>query len=681
MEGRVAVGMLADVSRRIIETVEDRAGRELVPRDRMQILESAESDNRVLRKTLDFIGFTLYNYQGSQPSPYRMPTDMLPQARIFSAGQALRAWIDDPMAGQQVDLYVSFVFGRGVPTASAHDDEVQDRLDSTWADSANQRVLTSFEKLTEKGVDLCHQSNIYWTLFDDGQDGTARMSMLDFEDVLDVVRHPVDKHRVLYYKVSERTVTYDYGRDGYVAPTGDAGKPRIVYYEAYGAFDDTDPVMVAQDQEADLEKVKPPANRLRPGKVVHLAVNKTSKMAFGVPRMRRLLPWFTAYNDVLQSHVSRMKAMSSIYMKQTARGGQRDLDRLAEMASGLSTGRSSAFGKSQGQTAGPSMDDRFVVPGPVQPGVIQQNESVQWEPFKIDSGASDVSASAPQLRAQVSGVFPPTYYGQETGSLAGDQSVELPVLKFIEREQEAWVGVFRKLGQAAIQRAVEVGDLTEWRDPTRAEIDRITAWEEEGTPLDGLELDQNTGKVKRDLGFEISLPSPLKRAMGDLVTAAVATATAVDPMGQNPELSRWLFGFILAEAFDVEDPQRIVDQVLPRHVAEALAAGQGDIDPATGQPAAAGDNTVTGADGKQHPPGNPYGAKINSPQPEQRSVSEASSAGRGVRRLRLAASRDREELVDSEFEDVAATARRQLDLLGNVPAIAGGANGGDPTHG
>jgi len=655
------VGALERIGNLIRETVEERTGREIVPRERLDILESAEGQNRVLRKTLDFIGFTLFNYGGAQPSPYRMPNDMLPQARIFAAAQSLRAWIDDPMAGQQVDLYVSFVFGRGVPKPQAHDDEVQDVLDKTWADEANRRILTSYERLVEKGIDAAIQSNIYFTFFDDGEDGAVRISLLMFEDVLDVVRHPKDRFRILFYKVLEKQVVYDFNRGGYVTPPGDAGKPKTVYYEAYGAFDEDNAVMVAQDDAAGgKDAISPPSSQLRPGKVVHLAFNKTSEMAFGVPRMRRLLRWWTAYNEVLESHVNRMKAMASVYMKATVRGDQGQLDKLAMMA----TGRSSAFGATQDV---PGSHHR--PPGPAGPGILGQNESLNYEPFKIDSGAGDVAQSVPQLRAQVSGMFPPTYYGQDAGSLAGQQTVELPVLKFIERDQEAWAGPFRALGKVAIDAALRVGDLSEFRDATPEEQDEIAAAEESGAPL-RFELNDQ-GQIKRDLGFELSLPSPLKRAMADLVAAAVQTATAVDPNATNPELSRWLFGFILAEAFDVEDPQRIVDQVLPRHLAVAAAEGEVQIDPATGRPVPPAEApTSTGPDGKQHPASNPYGAKVNSPQPEERNVEEA-AVDRGRRRAAAHASRIRRRDIGEAFdEQVGSMARDQLRRLGDVPALA-----------
>lgn len=659
-------GALERIGSRIREAVETRTGMEVVARDQMQVLESAEGERRVLRKTLDWIGWTLLNQPGQQVGMLgQMPGDMLPIARVAAAAMSQRAWVEDPMAGQAVDLYVSFVFGRGVPRAQAHDDEVQDVLDACWDDEANKRVFSSFERLIEKGIDLCLQANVFFVLFDDGQDGAVRSSLLTFADVQQEVRHPKDKLRILYYRCLERPLRYDYVNGCYVAPVGEAGKPKTVYYEALGAFDDDNAVMKAQDEMAGgRAALAPPAAMLRPGKVVHLAVNKTSEMAFGVPRMRRMLRWWTAYNEVLESHVNRMKAMASIYMKFTAKGaGNRDLERIGRMA----TGRASRLGETGEHGGGPFH-------GRQGTGALGANDAVDFEPFKIDSGASDVAASIPQLRAQISGVFPPTYFGQDAGALAGSQTVELPVLKFIERDQETWATMLRAFASRAVDRAVEVGDLTEWRDPTVDEQEQIELAEETGDPLH-FEVGKD-GKIKRDLGFDLSLPSPLKRAMTDLVTAATTTATAVDPNGDNPELTRWLFGFILAEAFDVEDPQRIVDQVFPRKPAQDQ---QPDIDPATGLPRqdpAAGSEDQLGADGQMHPPDNAYGAKQTAPNPEDRppagagAVQEtvATTTSRGRRRAQMHATASRDADVEQAFREVVTDfADDALTALGHLP--------------
>jgi hypothetical protein len=614
---------LAKVGKRILETVEERTGREVISTEERQLLESDRSERRQLERTLDYIGFRLWNYQPGTPgSPFA--AELRPQVRLWAAQQARTMWVEDPMVGQMVDLYLSFVFGRGVPRPQAHDQEVQQHLDATWDDPSNQRVLTSYGPLLEKGIDLSIQSNVFFKFFDDGQDGMVRVSLERFEDVEDVIRHDElaapgkgDRFRILYYKSRERRVRYQFSdgtRQAIGAQQDPLGAPRTVYFEAWDAFDADDPVMAAQDDGL----TRPPADRVRPGKIVHLAVNKTSEMAFGVPRLRRVLNWASAYNEMLISFRDRMKAMSSIYMQATAKGGQRDLERLAMMAQG----RTSAFSAS---AAPDGVEGRPV--GPRGPGILATNESLQYQPFKIDSTAGDVSAAAPVMRGQMTGPWPDHYVsGIAEGALAGAQSMELPTLLYIYREQEVWASVLRLLGRASVEKAVEMGDISEWREPTASEFEQIAAAEEAGEePPFELNAD---GLIRRDLSFDLTLPDPLKRAMLDIVSAVQQTAVTIDPNGQNPEVTRWAFATVLRDAFDVEDPMRIVDQVLPRQRKPTPAEQAADSAPAPavgadGQPLPA--EGAVGPDGERHTADNPMGAPIASPQPEDRKVTEAAA--------------------------------------------------------
>jgi hypothetical protein len=611
---------IARVGRRLLETVEERTGREVITSEERQLLESDRSELRRAQKTLEFVGFSLFNYDGGSGVPGQAGGfELRPQMRRYIARQALTAWVEDPMVGQSVELYLSFVFGRGVPRPQAHDREVQKHLDATFDDPANKRVLTSYDRLLEKGVDLCLGSNVFFKFFDDGQDGMVRVSLERSDDVEDVVRHDElaqagkgDRFRILYYRSRERRIAFDFRDGSRAAVTGqqDAnGAPKTIYYEAWGAFDDENPVMAAQDEGLR----KPPPDMLRPGKIVHLAVNKTSEMAFGVPRFRRVVHWASSYNEMLVAFRDRMKAMASVYMKATAKGGQRDLDRLAMMA----TGRASAFGGARDVAP-----DAGVAVAPRGPGILGENESLNYEPFKIDSTAGDVAAAAPVIRGQLSGPWPDHYLsGIADGALAGTQSMELPTLLFIYREQELWASVLRLLGTASVDAAVRVGDLSEWREPTDTELEQIMAAEEASEPPP-FELNSE-GLIRRDLSFDLALPDPLKRTMLDVVSAAQQTALMIDPNAENLDASRWAFATVLAEAFDVQDPMRIVDQVLPRQrkPTEAEQATRDGVDPVTGQPLP--DSGSIGPDGQRHPADNPGGAPVKAPQPEDRQVQEA----------------------------------------------------------
>jgi hypothetical protein len=62
---------IAKVGRRLMETVEERTGREVITSEERQLLESDRSERRRLEKTLDFIGFSLFNYDGGTPTTRR----------------------------------------------------------------------------------------------------------------------------------------------------------------------------------------------------------------------------------------------------------------------------------------------------------------------------------------------------------------------------------------------------------------------------------------------------------------------------------------------------------------------------------------------------------------------------------------------------------------------------------
>lgn len=476
------MGILGDVGRRLVETVEDRVGHQLVPRDRVELLESAEGENRALRKTLEFIGFRLYNDPG-YTSPWAMPRDLDVRNRIATAKVAHQAWMEDPQAGQHIDLYTSFVLGRGVPQSRAADAEVQEWLDGAWDDAENRRVLTDFGELVALATDLSIQASVPFVFHDDGDDAMARVSTLPFEDVIDVVWHPRQAKRILYYKVREQQLIYDFATGAYRS----VEDPKIVYYEAYGAFDESSNVQRVADAEI-LDRIRPPAELLRPGKVFVLAVNRTSSMAFGIPRMRRLVKWFTAYNETIDATVEKMKASARMYMKATVRGNENDIARLVQQT----TGRRPSFDASHEHGGAPAPYGGAASPyGPAPPSgrMLWGNDAVNFEPMKIDSGSNDLSAAAPTLRGQTSGQWPGSYINGQAEHLAGASAMELPALKFVEGEQELWRKPFKILGDLRIRAGIDRGFLTEWRAPTDVEAEQIAAAQAGGRPIVGIDFD------------------------------------------------------------------------------------------------------------------------------------------------------------------------------------------------
>lgn len=610
---------------RLIEAAKER-GYEVAPAGQGELLEATRNERRLLERTLDYVGSRLINQPG-RGSIWEMPTDKPLMSRLALAREAHRAWQDHPMAGQYADLYVSFVFGRGGPTYRAPDPEVQDIIDEMVSEPANRRTLFGYEALLAKGIDLQITSNVFLLAHTDGADGKVQLGQLPFHAVDDAIRHPIDRYRITHYRGLQTLTNYDWTADRTVVEEG--RRARVVYYEALHGFDDDNPSMLEQDRIAtDLgAAIRPPAEKTGAGRVLHMAVNRTSDMAFGVPRMARWLRYWATYDRMMQTHSQRMQVVGQVLMQMTAKGTTTaDQERLGHMAL-------NAVRNPMGYGRDDAANSAFEMPtpaGPPVPGVLTGNENARFDPLKIDSGASDVLATADELRAASSGPFPATYQGTDPGAIAGNQSLELPTLKWAEMEQELWCGqVFRPIAELQIREAVRAGRLSEWRKPTRDEQQRIEYARESGAP-EPYQLDTE-GRIKRDLSFEVEMPSPLKRVIGDVVQSAVTAAQALDPTGTNPMLARWLMHYLLSEAFDVADPAAIVDEVLPLEQAKrqierqqaAEDAAQAQARQAAQQPPGGDTATTTGADGQKHPVDNAYGAKVDSPPPEKRRVREA----------------------------------------------------------
>jgi hypothetical protein len=192
------------------------------------------------------------------------------------------------------------------------------------------------------------------------------------------------------------------------------------------------------------------------------------------------------------------------------------------------------------------------------------------------------------------------------------------VLKIIEEEQEVWESLFRTLADLGIKRAVDTGWLSELRPLTDKEKEMLATGHE---PPD---YDPESQMCKRDLGYDFSLPNPLKRAMSDLIAAITTIAAEFDPTNQNVEMQRFLLGLALEQGFDIPNPQRIVMDIYPPDY-EAPAPPQpiqmmpdGSKVPTNDD----GEPTATGGDGRAHPAKNPYGAQQKSATPESNAREE-----------------------------------------------------------
>jgi len=480
-----------------------------------------------------------------------------------------------------VRLRIAFCFGRGVTPPKANDDEVQVVLDDFWKAPANRAEITSAEAQWRFGKDLFEVCNVYTVVFADGMDGRVLLAGLQHDQVVDVVRDPKVWGRVLWYVVKEFVYEWDFEHH---RPKPNP-KQRTVYYEAFDGFE----ALEVELKQGRAMPASPSPTLIRPGRILHTAINRGREQAFGEPEMRTNLRWAASFADLLAGQVEKARAAQQYLVKITAQGASTEqaLTDAAMRAVGRRSPLSASF---EDLVPDPDPD----LPRPARPGSQWwQNEAMNAEPFTLDAGSSnakqDMDAASAAFATGTN--FPAHYFTGDPGSLAGAMAVELPVLKLTDIDQEVALSPLRKLCDLRIARAIKVGLLTERREPTEEEM------------LAGAEVDAD-GLVERDLTYQLNMPEALRRNLPELMALATDTQSTWDPMGQSEPLQRALLGFVFSELLDFPDSPALIERIFAEQE-QPMGGGEAEDD-------GTDPTTSTGPDGKQHPPDNPMGAKRQS---------------------------------------------------------------------
>jgi len=559
------------IVRRLAEAAARRSGAKVVDEGALDLLEAESAESRVLRKELDLLAWQSLDYMGGNEQ------DLQAVKRRKLVQQSRIAWQQDAQLGAAVDLMNNFTLGRGVPMPQANDPKVQKVIDEAWKDDDNQLVLTSYAAQMALGTDLALQSNLFILIFT-GDDGKVKLGILDHDSVENVVRDPDNRRKILYYVARRKHIKWDWQTDqpAFDEDMTKVKENQVVYYQHW------------KNEPSDTTG-KPAATKLGKGRVYHVAINRTGEMAFGHPRMHRVLRWASSFNSLMESRVDAAKAAAAFMMKRKVKGTPNQVRKMATQV----LSKSGELGRATGS------DESGYLAGPRGGSILTENENVEHESFKLDSGSAGANVDGQMIRSQISaGTGFPQHYLGDIGSanLATATSMELPVLKGVESHQETYEQLFRWFIDRVVEQAVEGGTLTEELDDDEW-AEKLADIEKEGKG-DAQPVPSGMGTVggeavaeamvdlggptepegadpdrRRDLAYNFSLPNPLRRMMGELVQAVSTIARTFDPNGTNLELSRTLLAISMGEGLEVESPGQIVDKVFPPgYVDPAMAA-------------------------------------------------------------------------------------------------------------
>lgn len=513
---------------RALDRLEETVGWTFVDSEHLRVTEAVAAEATHLASDLEEIGYTAMDFLSGRPN------EPSATSRRRWAKQARVVWQADPQAGAAVELLNEFTFGRGIPRPRAKDKEVQKVIDEFWDDPQNQRVLTSFGAQMRFGNSLSIQSNVWFLVFDEGDDGRVRCSYLNHDLVETYVVDPENRQRVLYFLARKSRDVWDYQADK-PKPVDPGQQPKLWYYEVWGAIDealeergakrslregewlveaDREGTVVARtrgggwlveaDDDGDGKLELAPKDKRGEGKVYHVVENTDMEQVLGVPRMRRTLRWYASYNKYMAARVDMMMAAAAFVMRRKVKGTPAALERLAAKGMRASSDLRATISSASTQAT----------LGPTPASILQENQNVEHEPFNIDTRAGNAQQDAQMLRAQVSAGdrFPQHYLGD-----VGSANLATATCYDGETEtltEDGWLG----LGE--LKRRAARGEM-----PRIASYDTVAHALVYAVPESGLLLYPYQGKMARfqtDDGFDM-LVTPNHRMLvrqGDTAESA-----------------------------------------------------------------------------------------------------------------------------------------------------------------
>jgi len=422
----------------------------------------------------------LYEWgQGGQQDP-QLAVDLQPGQRRQFVGMGRNLAIASPPVHNALRLGTSYVIGQGIPMPVSSDADVQAVISDEFLDPDNVEFAShEGQKETDRQQRIAGELFVVVAVADDGH---CKWRTVDTMRVADVVPHPEDRRRPLYYRVQTMDQAYDFGNG---APLPMGGTPEYVYYPDWR---NVAPPEGSDEQDRDPYRHTQGFKRAPDGMVMaHFPVNRIGGLR-GIPDMAAAVVWVVEHKRFMDARVMIMQALAKISMIKTVKGGPQQVQASAALE--RSSLANSPF---QGLERNPT--------GVAQ--VYTKSQGVDIDFPKFDTGAAGATQDLEALAQMVGTAFGlPTHYilmSTDTSRLATAVAMELPVLKMYEDRQSAWRDMLRDLIDYALVQAAKANpkrikapvvyrhghEMIDW-DRAAPAPDKVTM---DGTPVKAIDAD------------------------------------------------------------------------------------------------------------------------------------------------------------------------------------------------
>lgn len=435
-------------------------------------------------------------------------------------------YLINPLIKRAVTVQELYVWGRGVKI-KAKSKDVNKVLDDFFKDPKNQAVIG--DSWTERERDQRIDGNSFFCFFRNRVNGRARVRVMPFDRVEDIVCNPEDAKETYFYLI--------------LPATGDSGtrSGEPVYYPDINYTPKVRPSTHTDGKPIDWDV-----------QILHLKTGGLSTMKFGVPELLSVLNWATAYKKILENFATTIAAYARLAMQIV---GLRGKDGVAAAKSKLNTG----------MTSGKKLDGN---PPPNTASWALMSGGTEIKPIKT-AGSTTGPDESRALRSMVAAGSdtPEHFFGDsDVGNFATSSTLDRPTeLKMIAR-QDMWAGVILRVCNLLIEWSAVApqGVLRSAGYKASRSINMFDkSWDVIITP-----------PADQSIAVEVKFPNILERDVTDRVRSVVQAITLGGSPAEGIIPDRREACRLLMEALGMENYDELVDLLYSGSVI------QGFIDPA-----------------------------------------------------------------------------------------------------
>jgi len=329
--------------------------------------------------------------------------------RTHAVSLARRYARHDGNCRQIIRLWTQFAIGKGF-TWRTEEENVQALVTRYWESPANRNILSA-QGQEQSARRLIIDGEVFFAHFPAPR-GEMRTRRMDPQEITDFIVDPNDKTSVVGYK-----------REFVPA---DASSVEKKFYLNWLYRDEPIPKGLVEKTTG-----KPPKDGLNweKGVVLQHIPFEEDEWGRGTPLLLSAVVYSKAYRHFIRARAAIQQAVAMFARKIKAKGGLETLNRLLN-------------GNAVGTTASEEVHSQFQPPG----STWAENEGVDMQPLKMDTGASDAQTDAALYLQNIgvgSGIFPHYLGSGDSFRLATAEAMEAPMQKAFESFQQLWIDEYR----------------------------------------------------------------------------------------------------------------------------------------------------------------------------------------------------------------------------------------------